>query len=235
MRRLHYSGVLARCQQITGREASVEELVAVHDPQLVKEVHAASLKAAAGLKTPSAKCGDATAAEPSASAVEAGQQQQERGKGESAHDEGGGADAEMAEQLDALFGGAFLPERVSSRWVISRRGLGCACRCQVCSQYGFTVCPCVCVLVVRYIHDCPINGATYESARVAAGSAVEVAVSVARGTARNGAAIIRPPGHHAESGTSLGFCLFNNAAVAARAAQKVHAGAGGQSPCQPAA
>jgi hypothetical protein len=46
-------------------------------------------------------------------------------------------------------------------------------------------------------------------------------VAVASGAARNGAAIIRPPGHHAESGTSLGFCLFNNAAVAARAAQKV--------------
>ena len=47
------------------------------------------------------------------------------------------------------------------------------------------------------------------------------AVAVTEGRARNGAAIIRPPGHHAESGTAMGFCYFNNVAVAARAAQKV--------------
>jgi hypothetical protein len=38
-------------------------------------------------------------------------------------------------------------------------------------------------------------------------------------TASAGAAIIRPPGHHAEGGLSMGFCVFNNVAVAARAAQ----------------
>ncbi|KAJ9505124.1 hypothetical protein QJQ45_025423, partial [Haematococcus lacustris] len=71
-----------------------------------------------------------------------------------------------------------------------------------------------------FIHDCPLHPATYHCARLAAGSAVEVALAVARGQARSGAAIIRPPGHHAESGLALGFCLFNNAAVAARAAQR---------------
>ena len=39
------------------------------------------------------------------------------------------------------------------------------------------------------------------------------------GAARHGAAIIRPPGHHAESSVAMGFCYYNNAAVAARAAQ----------------
>ena len=34
---------------------------------------------------------------------------------------------------------------------------------------------------------------------------------------------MRPPGHHAESDRAMGFCLFNNAAIAARAVQ-VHAG-----------
>jgi histone deacetylase 6 len=40
-----------------------------------------------------------------------------------------------------------------------------------------------------------------------------------RGDVRAAAAIVRPPGHHAESNTAQGFCIFNNAAVAARAAQ----------------
>ena len=34
-----------------------------------------------------------------------------------------------------------------------------------------------------------------------------------------GIAIVRPPGHHAESNTAGGFCIYNNAAVAAKAAQ----------------
>lgn len=36
---------------------------------------------------------------------------------------------------------------------------------------------------------------------------------------QNGAAIVRPPGHHAEGGMAMGFCYFNNAGLAARAAQ----------------
>ncbi len=40
-----------------------------------------------------------------------------------------------------------------------------------------------------------------------------------RGAVQNGAAIVRPPGHHAEGGMAMGFCYFNNAGLAARAAQ----------------
>ena len=39
----------------------------------------------------------------------------------------------------------------------------------------------------------------------------------------HGAAIVRPPGHHAESNMAMGFCFFNNAAIAARAAQQAGA------------
>eukprot|EP00197_Chlamydomonas_leiostraca_P007182 CAMPEP_0202865778 /NCGR_PEP_ID=MMETSP1391-20130828/6346_1 /ASSEMBLY_ACC=CAM_ASM_000867 /TAXON_ID=1034604 /ORGANISM="Chlamydomonas leiostraca, Strain SAG 11-49" /LENGTH=639 /DNA_ID=CAMNT_0049545655 /DNA_START=304 /DNA_END=2223 /DNA_ORIENTATION=- len=67
--------------------------------------------------------------------------------------------------------------------------------------------------------DTYINAHTYECARLAAGGAAEVAQLVARGEAAHGAAIIRPPGHHAESNMAMGFCFFNNAAVAAKAAQ----------------
>jgi histone deacetylase 6 len=67
--------------------------------------------------------------------------------------------------------------------------------------------------------DTYINQHTLQCAALAAGSAAEVAVRVWRGEGPCGAAIIRPPGHHAESNTAMGFCFFNNAAVAARAVQ----------------
>lgn len=67
--------------------------------------------------------------------------------------------------------------------------------------------------------DMYTNQHTSLCAKLAAGGASEVAQVVARGVAPHGAAIIRPPGHHAESGMAMGFCFFNNAAVAARAAQ----------------
>ncbi|KXZ56504.1 hypothetical protein GPECTOR_1g451 [Gonium pectorale] len=70
-----------------------------------------------------------------------------------------------------------------------------------------------------YILDCYFNASTAACARLAAGSAAEVARRVVSGAARHGAAIIRPPGHHAETSVAMGFCYYNNAAVAARAAQ----------------
>jgi histone deacetylase 6 len=56
-------------------------------------------------------------------------------------------------------------------------------------------------------------------ARLAAGSLAELAQRVVRGDLANGLALLRPPGHHAEVDLPMGFCLFNNVAVAARAAQ----------------
>ncbi|KAG0580183.1 hypothetical protein KC19_4G154200 [Ceratodon purpureus] len=57
------------------------------------------------------------------------------------------------------------------------------------------------------------------AARLAAGICVDLASAIMTGKAHNGFAVIRPPGHHAEQETVMGFCLHNNAAVAARAAQ----------------
>ncbi len=62
---------------------------------------------------------------------------------------------------------------------------------------------------------------SFEVARLAAGSTVDLALRVARGEARTGFALIRPPGHHAERNRAMGFCLFNQIAMAARALRDV--------------
>jgi acetoin utilization deacetylase AcuC-like enzyme len=61
--------------------------------------------------------------------------------------------------------------------------------------------------------------ASFEVARLAAGTTAEIALRVARGEAQSGFALVRPPGHHAERSEAMGFCLFNNVAIAARALQ----------------
>lgn len=63
---------------------------------------------------------------------------------------------------------------------------------------------------------------SYELARLAAGSAITAVDYIMTGKARNGFALVRPPGHHAEYSDISGFCLFNNVAAAARQAEMVH-------------
>ena len=60
---------------------------------------------------------------------------------------------------------------------------------------------------------------SHRTARLAAGGLVDLAAQVAGGNLHNGFALVRPPGHHAEADRAMGFCLFNNVAVAARAVQ----------------
>ena len=57
------------------------------------------------------------------------------------------------------------------------------------------------------------------AARLAAGALIDLTLAVASGELANGFALLRPPGHHAEADHAMGFCLFNNVAIAARAAQ----------------
>lgn len=59
---------------------------------------------------------------------------------------------------------------------------------------------------------------SYEAALMAAGGLVRAVEAVLAGEIDNGFALVRPPGHHATPSQALGFCLFNNVAVAARAA-----------------
>jgi acetoin utilization deacetylase AcuC-like enzyme len=67
--------------------------------------------------------------------------------------------------------------------------------------------------------DTRISPDSARIARLAAGSVAELALEVARGGLRRGFAAVRPPGHHAERDLAMGFCLFNNVAVTARALQ----------------
>lgn len=60
---------------------------------------------------------------------------------------------------------------------------------------------------------------SFAVASLAAGSTVDLALRVARREVRAGLSAIRPPGHHAENDHPMGFCLFNNVAIAARALQ----------------
>jgi len=60
----------------------------------------------------------------------------------------------------------------------------------------------------------------YETARLAAGGVAQVCRNVVEGDAQNAYALVRPPGHHASAERSMGFCLFNNAGIAAHELSK---------------
>ena len=63
--------------------------------------------------------------------------------------------------------------------------------------------------------DVAVSQASFEIALLAAGGVLALTDAVIHGKANNGFALIRPPGHHAERDVALGFCLFNNIAIAA--------------------
>ena len=70
--------------------------------------------------------------------------------------------------------------------------------------------------------DTMLNASSLDAALAAAGAAVAATDAVIAGQLKNAFCAIRPPGHHATPSTSMGFCVFNNIAIAAHHAMAVH-------------
>ena len=76
----------------------------------------------------------------------------------------------------------------------------------------------------RYLStgDTDITPNSWDVATRAVGGVLNAVDAVLSGSARNAFCAVRPPGHHANAARGMGFCLFNNAAIAARYAQRNH-------------
>jgi len=64
--------------------------------------------------------------------------------------------------------------------------------------------------------DTVMSADSYQAALYAAGGAIEASEAVMRGEVASAFALVRPPGHHATATRAMGFCLFNNVAIAAK-------------------
>jgi acetoin utilization deacetylase AcuC-like enzyme len=71
-----------------------------------------------------------------------------------------------------------------------------------------------------YDSDTYVSEHSFEAAMFAAGAVIEAVDGCQKGEIQRAFCAIRPPGHHAEAGAAMGFCIFNNAAIGARYAQK---------------
>jgi acetoin utilization deacetylase AcuC-like enzyme len=76
--------------------------------------------------------------------------------------------------------------------------------------------------LVRLDADTTMSPGSFEAALRAVGGAVHAVDEVVTKKSRNAFVATRPPGHHAETARPMGFCFFDNAAIAARHAQQQH-------------
>jgi acetoin utilization deacetylase AcuC-like enzyme len=71
--------------------------------------------------------------------------------------------------------------------------------------------------------DTSMSSGSLAAAYLAAGGAIAAADAIVAGSVEHAFCAVRPPGHHAEHDRAMGFCLFNNVAIAARYLQRRHA------------
>ena len=70
--------------------------------------------------------------------------------------------------------------------------------------------------------ECPLESHTFDIASLAVGGGIEAVDAVMAGRVRNAFCAVRPPGHHAEHRTAMGFCYFNNIAIVAEYLRLAH-------------
>jgi acetoin utilization deacetylase AcuC-like enzyme len=77
---------------------------------------------------------------------------------------------------------------------------------------------------IRFIdtRDVPVTAKSYDAALNATGGVLVAVDAVVAGKVRNAFCAVRPPGHHALKDKAMGFCVFNNVAIAARYVQQKH-------------
>lgn len=64
-----------------------------------------------------------------------------------------------------------------------------------------------------------LNQSTFGAAKLSAGGAISLCRAVMQREVKNGMAVIRPPGHHAECNRPMGFCIFDNVSISAKVCQ----------------
>jgi acetoin utilization deacetylase AcuC-like enzyme len=74
----------------------------------------------------------------------------------------------------------------------------------------------------QFDSDTVVSTASYDVARLAAGAACDAVDRVLAGESKTALCLVRPPGHHALAQRAMGFCLFNNIAIAAKVAIEEH-------------
>ena len=79
-----------------------------------------------------------------------------------------------------------------------------------------------CQRAIPLDYDTPVSRESFDVALLAAGGVLRAIDQIIEGNVDNAFALIRPPGHHATPNRAMGFCLFNNVAIAARYLQSEH-------------
>ncbi|RKU30701.1 histone deacetylase [Candidatus Poribacteria bacterium] len=79
-----------------------------------------------------------------------------------------------------------------------------------------------CEAEIPLTYDTIVVHDSFDIALLSTGGVLSIAEAVVTNKVKNGFALVRPPGHHATPGQSMGFCLFNNIAITARYLQREH-------------